>query len=78
MNPLSTVSTVSTSFLKFTGLQVISVQEDMIDFDVHMAQASSAHVPSHGTEKGISREVGKGIRTACFGKIKNHETEHSR
>lgn len=67
MNPLSMVFMVSTSSLKLTGLHIISFQEDLIEFDVHMTQGEQgAHVPFSYTEKGTEGEAGRGQNSVLW------------
>lgn len=52
----------STSFLKLTGLQIISFQEDLIEFDTRMTRGGQgSHVPFNHPRDGTARE-GSGLR----------------
>lgn len=51
----------STSFLKLTGLQIISFQEDLTQFNTHMTRGErEGHVPFNYAEKSTAREAGGG------------------
>lgn len=69
----------SPSFLEPAGLQRIRFPEDLTESDVHTTPGKQgAHLTFNYTEEGAAGEAGRRIRTVCFGKTENHETECSR